>query len=94
MKVKQICHKCEKFERFFFTPVKNSCEFSTDVTNTTAVKDSHELFTSVIRTINSIKNGICNAFIFTAGYLLSTILYRADTKVSVTVEPEFILFEC
>ena len=41
---------------------KNSCEFFTDVTDTsvsfTSVKDSHEFFTSVIRT-----NDTCDEFI-------------------------------
>ena len=47
MKVKRICHKCEKFECICHT-----CE------ELASVKDSHEFFTSVIRT-----HDMCDKFI-------------------------------
>ena len=79
----------------------------------TPVKNSHEFFTSVIRTHDMcdkfIKKSVYYTFIFTAPYLpkhntvvkrkrlrrypvvLKETMNRADTKVSVTLEPEFIL---
>ena len=66
-----------KKSNVFVTPVKNSCEFFSDVTNTckscTSAKDSYEFFKSIIRNHDMcdkfIKKSICNAFIFKAVYL-------------------------
>ena len=71
VKVKRVCHKCEKFE-----PICHTCVESVRIFHScdkyVRMKDSHEFFTSVIRTHDMcdkfIKISICNAFIFTAAY--------------------------
>ena len=62
-----------KNSNVFVTPVKNSCNFFHRCDKFTSVKDSHEFFTTVMRSHDMcdkfIKMSICNALIFTAAYL-------------------------
>ena len=99
-KIERICHTCEEFERFF-TNVTNTCE------SFASVKDSHEFFTSVIRAHDMCDKFIKRVFVMRSYSRPLTSLNRtlvlwkknveetsenqADTKVSFTVEPEFIL---
>ena len=85
-KFERICRTCEEFVRLFHRCEKYVLNLASvkdsDVTNTCesfiSVKDSHESFTFVIRTLDMcdkfIKKSICNAFISRPPNSLSTTL--------------------